>query len=236
MGGAWLGRWRRRAGWRTRWAYARLRRQPIPARLRVLPHPVRSPLSAWRMRRANRPPRMPNAMPRHLPPHNPGQARRRLVAGRTGAARTRAGRTGTGTPARPTTTGGPMPVSTGKRTTSAPPWHTQIVDALTNAQRTYSPELAMQAVAVMEWLPETQAAIARFYTALGNKSVQMVELPPSTAQFFAQLGAQQQRQEGALRTAMAACKKSVQDRIERILRGRQQDAAWDVDKHKNGAW
>jgi hypothetical protein len=66
----------------------------------------------------------------------------------------------------------------------------------------------------------------------------MVELPPSTAQFFAQLGQQQQRQEGALRTAMAACKKSVQDRIDRVLAGRQKDEAWDVKKHKDhaGTW
>ena len=128
-----------------------------------------------------------------------------------------------------------MPVGTSQgRQTSAPPWHTQLVDALSNAQRSYNPELAMQAVAVMEWLPETQEAIARFYTALGSRSVEMVELPPSTAQFFAQLGQQQQRSAGALRTAMAACKKSVQDRIERIRRGRQQDAAWDVDRHRGG--
>lgn len=115
-----------------------------------------------------------------------------------------------------------------------PPWARQTIEALSSAQRSYSPEKAMQVVAVMDHLPAVQKAMADFYTALGRKSVDMVDLPSGTAEFFAALGAQQQRQHGALVTGMAAAKKSVQDRIERILGQRQKDAAWDVSKHRGG--
>jgi hypothetical protein len=124
----------------------------------------------------------------------------------------------------------------GSKDTAAPPWYTQTKEALEGAKRAYNPELAMQAVAVMDWLPDLAEDIARFYSALGAKSVAMVELPPSTVQFFSELGSQQQRQAGALRTAMAAAKKSVQDRIERIKAQRQKDAAWDVSKHASARY
>lgn len=121
-------------------------------------------------------------------------------------------------------------------TQSGPPpgWATQLMEALDNAERGYQPEKAMQVVQVMEHLPAVQARIAQFYTRLGQRSVEMVELPPSTADFFAQLGAQQTRQQSALAEAMAACKRAVQDRINRIVGQRQQDAAWDVEKHRGG--
>lgn len=126
----------------------------------------------------------------------------------------------------------------GAKTTAQPNWHKQVHDALAAAQRSYTPEVAMQAVAVMEWLPDLHMDVAKFYTALGSRSVEMVDLPPSTQSFFAALGSQMQKQHGALVSAMAAAKKSVQDRIDRVLRGRQQDEAWDVKKHKDmaGQW
>lgn len=115
-----------------------------------------------------------------------------------------------------------------------PAWARTTIDALAAARRSYTPEKAMQVVAVMDHLPAVQKAIAEFYTDLGRKSVDMVELPHGTAEFFAQLGGQQQRQHGALVTAMASAKKSVQDRVARILAQRQKDAAWDVSKHRGG--
>lgn len=124
----------------------------------------------------------------------------------------------------------------GAKYTSPPAWHTQLTEAIASAKRQYSPEVAMEVVALMEWLPDTQASIADLYTALGQRSVEMVELPPSTAEFFAALGAQSKQQHGALVTAMGACIAAVRDRIERILAARAKDAAWDVSKHAGGRW
>lgn len=131
---------------------------------------------------------------------------------------------------------GAAPTAGGRKTTAQPLWHKQTVDALAAAQRSYSPELAMQAVAVMEWLPELHGELAKFYEALGKRSVEMVDLPSGTASFFASLGGQMRRQHNALATGMAAAKKSVQDRIDRVVRGRKQDEAWDVKKHRDGKW
>jgi hypothetical protein len=198
-------------------------------------------LSWWPIRRL--PLRnLPAPLPHHIPPHAPAGGRRsrpaRLAAGRTPAARVGPGRTSTRKT--PTTQGGTaMPVGTANGTrkhTKPPGWYTQISDALKNAERQYNPELAMQCVAVMDWLPDLQLQVAQFYKHLGAKSVQMVDLPPSTAQFFGELGNQQQRQASALRTAMQAAKQAVMDRIERIVRARQQDIAWDVKIHQGADW
>lgn len=131
--------------------------------------------------------------------------------------------------------GGSSKVAAGPNPSGGQPaWARATIEALAAAQRSYTPEKAMQVVAVMDHLPAVQKAMADFYTSLGRKSVEMVDLPSGTAAFFAALGAQQQRQHGALVTGMAAAKKSVQDRIERILGQRQKDAAWDVSKHRGG--
>ena len=122
------------------------------------------------------------------------------------------------------------------RVTSPPVWHTALLEAIAAAKRGYHPERAMDTVALMEWLPDTQAAIADLYAHLGKQSVDMVDLPASTAEFFTALGAQQAQQHKALATAMSACLASVQDRIARIVNARQKDAAWDVSKHKGARW
>lgn len=124
----------------------------------------------------------------------------------------------------------------GGRVTSPPVWHTAMMDAMAMAVRGYAPERAMEVVALMEWLPDTHAGIAELFTVLGTRSVDMVELPPSTQEFFLKLGAQQKQQHGALVTAMGACLASVRDRIDRITAGRAKDAAWDVSKHADGRY
>lgn len=109
-----------------------------------------------------------------------------------------------------------------------PQWARGVIDALAAAKRAYTPEKAMQVVQVMDHLPAVQAAIADFYQHLGEKSVNNVDLPRDTADFFLALGGQQKRQQGALVTAMAAAKRSVSDRLARIIAQRSKDKAWDV--------
>lgn len=125
-------------------------------------------------------------------------------------------------------------VAAGGTSTPRPQWASGIIEALAMAQRSFQPDKAMQVVAVMEHLPEVQKAMADFYDALGRRSVDSVDLPPSTAEFFAALGSQQQRQHGALATAMHACKRSVQEQVVRILGQRKKDEAWDVSRHRAG--
>lgn len=117
----------------------------------------------------------------------------------------------------------------------APAWVVGLTEALNQAQNGFTPENARAVVAVMDHLPTVLEEVAKFCTALGNKSVEAVELPQSAASLMAELGAMQMAAVRPVGEGLAAAKAQVADRIQRYLDARPQDAAWDVTKNQDTA-
>lgn len=128
------------------------------------------------------------------------------------------------------------PTSTRGGTTPQPQWHRAAMEAITTARSRYTADNAMQVVQVMEHLPSLQAEMARLYEHLGQQSVDMVKLPPSTASFFAELGSQMKQQAGALAVGMAAARKSVQEAVDRIRRQDPRETRWGNKENKQGTY
>lgn len=124
-----------------------------------------------------------------------------------------------------------IPASSSSGTPSVdrpPPWVIGLTDALAAAQRQFDPANARAVVAVMDHYPAVMEAMAKFATAIGSRSVDAVDLPPSAQEMFLQLGAQQMKAVGPARDGLTAAKRTVLDRIKRYQDARSQDAAWDV--------
>lgn len=124
----------------------------------------------------------------------------------------------------------------GAATTPVPAWMRAGIDALAAARTNFDAHNAMTVVQVMDHLPLFQEHVAALYTHLGRQSIDMVALPPEAQQFFAQLGQQQQQQAGALRQMMAACKRSVQEAINRVQRQDPKETRWDNKENRPGSY
>lgn len=136
----------------------------------------------------------------------------------------------TGGAASPNATGGTAAI------TPMPTFIKQTIEALALARRQYIAHNAMSVVQVMDHAPALQEALAGLYEHLGKQSIEMVDLPPSTAQFFATLGQQQRQTCGALRTGMAACRKAVSEQVARIQRQNPKETRWDNKENRPGSY
>lgn len=141
-----------------------------------------------------------------------------------------------GTTNRPSPGGAGVPASSSTGAVSveaAPPYVAQFLEAVEACSRGYTPERARTMVQLIDHYPDMLAAMAQFAKIAGERSVQMVDMPPTAQQIFMELAGMQERAVDPVREGLQSVKRVLLDRIKRYQDGRSQDAAWDVEKNRD---